>query len=86
MKPNSLAAAMAAATIFLAATNAAGQSMHANAGGTVFDAVVKTVSEQFYDPAFHGVNWVDVQTRYRARLDEIARRRRPAASDRADAR
>ncbi len=67
MKPNSLAAALTAATLLLAAaTNAAAQS-NAKARAEVFDAVVKTVSEQFYDPAFHGVNWPDVHARYRVR-------------------
>jgi len=38
----------------------------------VFEAVVTTVSEQFYDPAFHGVDWPAVQVRYRALLKEVA--------------
>lgn len=44
----------------------------ADARAKVFDAAVKTVSERFYDPAFHGVDWEAVQARYRARLDDIA--------------
>lgn len=71
MKLHSSAAALAAASILLAATTAAAQSI-AETRTTVFDGVVKTVSEQFYDPAFHGVDWVAVQTRYRARLDQVA--------------
>jgi carboxyl-terminal processing protease len=71
MKPDSLAAALIAATLLLAAaTNAAAQS-NAKARAEVFDAVVKTVSEQFYDPAFHGVNWPDVHARYRVRLGNV---------------
>jgi carboxyl-terminal processing protease len=71
MRPNSLAAVVAAAIIFLAATSVAAQSI-VETRATVFDGVVKTVSEHFYDPAFHGVNWADVQARYRARLGEVA--------------
>jgi carboxyl-terminal processing protease len=71
MRLNSSAAALAATSIFLAATSAAAQSI-AETRVTVFDGVVKTVSEQFYDPAFHGVDWAAVQTRYRARLDQVA--------------
>jgi hypothetical protein len=52
MKQNPFAAALAAATLLLgAAINAAAQS-DANSRAQVFAAVVKTVSEQFYDPAF----------------------------------
>jgi carboxyl-terminal processing protease len=36
----------------------------------VFDAVVTTTTEQFYDPAFHGVDWAAVSARYRKRLGE----------------
>jgi carboxyl-terminal processing protease len=68
MKASSLAAA--AATGLLAASTAAAQSI-AETRVQVFDAVVKTVSEQFYDPAFHGVNWAGVHARYRARLTEV---------------
>jgi carboxyl-terminal processing protease len=72
MKPNSLAAALATATLLLAAaTNGAAQS-DAKSRAEVFNAVVKTVSEQFYDPAFHGVDWAGVQSRYRKRLDAAA--------------
>jgi carboxyl-terminal processing protease len=71
MRPNSFAAAVAASIIFLTATSAAAQAI-AETRATVFDGVVKTVSEQFYDPAFHGVDWVAVQTRYRARLVRVA--------------
>src|SRR5678815_1070766 len=70
MKLNSIAAALAAASILLATSTAAGQS-NSQTRAEVFDGVVKTVSEQFYDPAFHGVNWSDVQARYRARLDTV---------------
>ena len=56
--------------VLVAATSAAAQSI-TETHATVFDAVVKTVSEQFYDPAFHGVNWADVHARYRARLREV---------------
>ena len=85
MRLNSSAAALAATSILLTATSVAAQSI-AETRTTVFDGVVKTVSEQFYDPAFHGVDWVAVQTRYRARLDRGCRRGRAAAADRADAR
>jgi carboxyl-terminal processing protease len=61
---------MAAASIFLGVTSATAQSS-AETRAAVFDAAVKTVSEQFYDPAFHGVDWADVQARYRARLGEV---------------
>ncbi len=72
MKLNSLAAALASATLLLsAAINTAAQS-NTESRAEVFDAVVKTVTEQFYDPAFHGVNWADVHARYRARLGEVA--------------
>ena len=71
MRLNSSAAALAATSILLAATSAAAQSI-AETRTSVFDGVVKTVSEQFYDPAFHGVDWAAVQTRYRARLDQVA--------------
>jgi carboxyl-terminal processing protease len=70
MRPNSFAAAVAATMVLVAATSAAAQSI-TETHATVFDAVVKTVSEQFYDPAFHGVNWADVHARYRARLREV---------------
>jgi carboxyl-terminal processing protease len=70
MKPNSSAAAVAVATLVLAASTTAAQSF-AQTRDKVFDGVVKTVSEQFYDPAFHGVDWVAVHTRYRARLGEV---------------
>lgn len=70
MKLNSTAAALAAASILLAAGTATGQSS-SQTRAEVFDGVVKTVSEQFYDPAFHGVNWSDVQARYRTRLDTV---------------
>jgi carboxyl-terminal processing protease len=72
MKPNSPAAASAAATLLLAAATSSAAQSNAKSQAEVFDAVVKTVSEQFYDPAFHGVNWADVQARYRARLGDIA--------------
>ena len=71
MRLNSSAAALAATSILLTATSVAAQSI-AETRATVFDGVVKTVSEQFYDPAFNGVDWVAVQTRYRARLDQVA--------------
>jgi carboxyl-terminal processing protease len=70
MKPDSITAALAAASILLATDTAAGQS-NSPTRAEVFDGVVKTVSEQFYDPAFHGVNWSDVQARYRARLGTV---------------
>lgn len=66
MKLNPFAAAVA----LLFAFGAAAESPEE--GRTrVFDAVVKTISEQFYDPAFHGVDWSAVQARYRARLGEV---------------
>jgi carboxyl-terminal processing protease len=71
MRLNSWAAALASAGISLAATSVAAQSIAATRAA-VFDGVVKTVSEQFYDPAFHGVDWAAVQIRYRARLDQVA--------------
>jgi carboxyl-terminal processing protease len=71
MKPNSLAAVLAAILLLPAATNVAAQS-NDKSRAEVFDAVVNTVSEQFYDPAFHGVNWTAVHARYRARLGEVA--------------
>jgi carboxyl-terminal processing protease len=58
------------ASILFAASSAAAQSKP-ETRVEVFDAVAKTVSEQFYDPAFHGVDWPDVQSRYRARLDKV---------------
>ena len=67
MKPKSSAAALTVAALILAASTTAAQSI-AEKRAEVFDAVVKTVTEQFYDPAFHGVDWTAVQTRYRARL------------------
>lgn len=70
MKLNSTAAALATVSILLAAGTATGQSS-SQTRAEVFDGVVKTVSEQFYDPAFHGVNWSDVQARYRTRLDTV---------------
>jgi carboxyl-terminal processing protease len=70
MKAKSAAAAMVAATVLLVASSATAQST-AEARTQVFDDVAKTVSEQFYDPAFHGVDWVAVQKRYRARLGEV---------------
>jgi len=70
MRLNSSAAAVAAASILLGTSSAAAQSKTATPA-EVFDGVVKTVSEQFYDPSFHGVNWPDVQARYRARLDKV---------------
>jgi len=71
MRLNSSAAALATAGILLAATGVAAQSA-AETRLTVFDGVVQTVSEQFYDPTFHGVDWAAVHTRYRARLDQVA--------------
>jgi carboxyl-terminal processing protease len=71
MKPNSLAASLAAILLLAAATNAAAQS-NDKSRAEVFDAVVKTVSDQFYDPAFHGVSWTGVHARYRARLGNVA--------------
>ena len=71
MKLNSSAVAVVAVSIVLATTSAAAQSV-AEKRAEVFDAVVKTVSEQFYDPAFHGVDWAGVHARYRARLGEVA--------------
>src|SRR5688500_2875473 len=71
MKLNSSAAALATASIGLAASSVVAQSI-AETRTTVFEGVVKTVSEQFYDPAFHGVDWVAVQARYRTRLDQVA--------------
>lgn len=70
MKTNSLAAIVAAAAVLLAA-NSAGAQSNARSRTEVFDAVAKTVSEQFYDPAFHGVDWARVQARYRERLDRV---------------
>ena len=70
MRLNSSAAAVAAASILLGTSSVAAQSKTATPA-EVFDGVVKTVSEQFYDPSFHGVNWPDVQARYRARLDKV---------------
>ncbi|HEY7639229.1 MAG TPA: S41 family peptidase [Steroidobacteraceae bacterium] len=66
MKPNPALLAILA----LATSSSIAQSA-AETRAEVFDAVVKTVTEQFYDPAFHGVDWVGVQTRYRARLGEV---------------
>ena len=71
MRLNSSAAALAATSMLLTATSVAAQSI-AETRATIFDGVVKTVSEQFYDPAFNGVDWVAVHTRYRARLDQVA--------------
>jgi carboxyl-terminal processing protease len=71
MKLNSIAAALAAASVLLA-TGTAADEPRSPTRAEVFDGVVKAVSEQFYDPAFHGVNWSDVQARYRARLDKVA--------------
>ena len=71
MRLNSSVVVLAAASILLAATSVAAQS-NAETRADVFDAVVKTVSEQFYDPAFHGVDWEAVHTRYRTRLDQVA--------------
>lgn len=67
MKLNPLAAAVA----LLVAFGAAAQTPEAGRA-RVFDAVVKTVSEQFYDPAFQGVDWPAVQARYREGLGEVA--------------
>jgi carboxyl-terminal processing protease len=69
MKLNSSAAAVAAVCILFAI--GAGADSIAQTRAQVFDGVVKTVTEQFYDPAFHGVNWADVQARYRKRLDAV---------------
>lgn len=63
--------AAAAASILLVAFSAAAETPE-EARAKVFDGVVKTISEQFYDPAFHGVDWPAVQARYRARLAEVA--------------
>ena len=71
MKLNSTAAALAAASVLLLATGTAAGQPSSATRAEVFDGVVKTVSEQFYDPAFHGVNWSDVQARYRTRLDTV---------------
>ena len=70
MKPKSSAAALTVAALILAAGTTTAQSI-AEKRAEVFDAVVKTVTEQFYDPAFHGVDWTAVQTRYRARLADV---------------
>ena len=70
MKLNSSAAALAAACVLLATSPAATPSS-SQARAEVFEGVVKAVSEQFYDPAFHGVNWSEVQARYRTRLDQV---------------
>jgi len=69
MKLNSLA--RTAATLLLAAATYAAAQSSDKSRAEVFDAVVKTVREQFYDPAFHGVSWTDVHARYRARLGEV---------------
>jgi carboxyl-terminal processing protease len=70
MNTYSFAAAATAAAVLLAGGSVAAQS-GTKSRAEVFDAVVKTVSEQFYDPAFHGVNWPDVHARYRAGLGEV---------------
>lgn len=69
MKLNRFTAVVASALLF--AFGAAAESREAERT-KVFDAVVKTITEQFYDPAFHGVDWPAVQARYRARLGEVA--------------
>ena len=68
--PNSFCCGRGSLDHSLTATSAAAQPIAATRA-TVFDGVVKTVSQQFYDPAFHGVDRVAVQTRYRARLDQF---------------
>jgi len=70
MKVNSSAAAVAAAAVLFAARSLAADSF-ADTRSRIFDATVKTVTDQFYDPAFHGVDWAAVQARYRARLDQV---------------
>jgi carboxyl-terminal processing protease len=62
--------ATAAASLLLVAFSAAAETPE-ETRAKVFDGVVKTISEQFYDPAFHGVDWSAVQARYRARLTEV---------------
>jgi carboxyl-terminal processing protease len=60
-----------AATVALLCALAAAAESPEEARTKVFDDVVKTVNEQFYDPAFHGVDWAAVHKRYRARLREV---------------
>ena len=36
-----------------------------------FDAVWKTVDQQFYDPSFLGVNWKAVGEQYRGRAQKV---------------
>lgn len=35
----------------------------------IFDLVWRTVNEDYYDPSFHGVNWVEVRERYHPRME-----------------
>lgn len=35
----------------------------------IFEEVWKTINEQYYDPAFHGVDWQEVHDRYRPRVE-----------------
>lgn len=52
------------ALMLLAACASAGAADYTQ----LFDATWSTVNDNFYDPAFHGVNWQAVGARYRARL------------------
>src|ERR1700742_26620 len=37
----------------------------------VFEALWKTVDENFYDPHFHGVDWQEAKARYGAKLSAV---------------
>jgi carboxyl-terminal processing protease len=69
MKTNPFTATVASALLLAFSASAAEAPEEARA--KLFDAVVKTTTEQFYDPAFHGVDWPAVQARYRGRLGEV---------------
>ena len=51
--------------------NAQTRSSQANKYSVAFDAVWKAVQENFYDPAFLGVDWGAVGQRYRPRASQV---------------
>ena len=69
--------------IFLALLTACGTGRHPDATtavdsspspqerAEVFEDVWRTINDQYYDPSFHGVNWLEAHHRYRLSLDAV---------------
>ena len=65
------------ALLFLCSSWMASQAVDESASETlsakdrieILETVWKTINDEYYDPAFNGVNWSEVRERYRPRVE-----------------